>query len=91
VYADVVASSLRDTVFVDRLPLADVVATLDPLLTPVLDPFVEGVKGPIFQVRGLREAGAGPAAAAAACGDLGRGARLVGGPWTALTPPPLSS
>ncbi|KAL4425384.1 hypothetical protein ABPG75_009400 [Micractinium tetrahymenae] len=46
-YAEVVAQSLQKTPVADRLPVREVVATLDPLLTPFITPFVEGIKAPI--------------------------------------------
>ena len=55
-YADIVASSLRDTL-ADKLPVREVVATLDPLINPVLNPFVEG-EGRWLRVGGPRGGGA---------------------------------
>lgn len=46
-YAEALARSLKETPIEKNLPLRDVVNTLDPLLTPVLTPFVEGLKEPI--------------------------------------------
>lgn len=52
-YDDVQAASLADPHEKRREPLAlDALRAADPLLTPVLDPFVEGVKQPIIKVRG---------------------------------------
>lgn len=46
-YAEVVAQSLQRTPVAERLPVREVVTTLDPLLTPFITPFVEGIKAPI--------------------------------------------
>ncbi|GAB4815555.1 hypothetical protein N2152v2_002601 [Parachlorella kessleri] len=71
-YADIVQQSLRDTP-IERLRVKELVQQLDPLITPILNPFVEGVQAPINKVVGDMKAKvflswAGMALAGAAAG-----------------------
>lgn len=50
-YAEVVTASLAGTI----KPAQPLVNTLDPLLLPVLNPFVEGLKHPIMRKVGEKE------------------------------------
>jgi len=45
-YAEAVSRSIADSPL-EKLPLSEVLDTIDPLLTPILTPFVEGIKQPI--------------------------------------------
>ena len=68
-YADILERSLKDTP-AQRLPVRDVAAALDPLVTPVLEPFVAGLQQPFTEV-----SAGGAAACAAAQAWLGAGRR----------------
>ncbi|PRW33983.1 Acyl-coenzyme A oxidase 2 [Chlorella sorokiniana] len=46
-YGEAVASSLKNTPAANRIPVQELAAVVDPLVTPFIDPFVEGLKAPI--------------------------------------------
>lgn len=46
---EILHASLKDSP-AEHLPVKQMVSALDPLVTPVLDPFVEGLTQPIYKV-----------------------------------------
>lgn len=50
-YGETLERSLKNTA-AERLPVREVVQSLDPLITPILNPFVEGLQAPFSKVRG---------------------------------------
>lgn len=46
-YAEAVSRTVSDS-FVEVLPVRELMQTLDPLITPILTPFVDGIKSPIY-------------------------------------------